>query len=157
MFTEVPLPPRLLAEPPGACLARFQSSRRRHGPEHPQPGDRGQGDMDPDDLRRELQSPLEAAHEALEGQEADHRAERPGGSAVAPWAPEEKPHADRGQAEDRGDRRVALDDPLQRRGSLEVEAVDELALVGAGMRSGGRRDRAGEDRQLTEWDQTPSR
>ena len=76
---------------------------------------------------------------------------------VAAGAAQEEPDGDRGDAEDRGDRRVALDDPFQRPGALEGEAVDELALVGAGVRAGGGRDRADEDRQLAERDQRPDR
>ena len=79
--------------------------------------------------------------------------EGPLGPPVASWAAQQEPDGDRRQAEDGGDRRVALDDPLQRAGALEVEAVDELALVGAGVGPGGGRDRPGEDRQLAERDQ----
>ena len=52
---------------------------------------------------------------------------------------------------------VTLDHPFQRPGALEVEAVDQLALVGSrvGARGGG--DRAGEDRQLAERDQRADR
>ena len=86
---------------------------------------------------RQLERPLDAADRGLQRDQADHhrqRAERP---AVAAVADEDEPDGDRGDAEDRGHDRVPLDDPLQRVGALEVEALDELAVVIAGMRAGG--------------------
>ena len=50
---------------------------------------------------------------------------RPLGGAV-------EPHADRGESVDRGQRRVALHDPFERLAAVEVEAVDEFAVVIAG-------------------------
>ena len=144
--------------PDGVARAtRLEPPRRRHRPEHRQPGDRRQGDVEPDELGRELQGPLDAAHDALQGEQAQDR--QRGASAPACRLPgaEQEPDGDRRQAEDGGDRRVALDDPLQRAGALEVEAVDELALVGAGVGPGAGRDRPGEDRQLAERDQRPHR
>ena len=45
------------------------------------------------------------------------------------------------------------DDPFERPGALEIEAADELAGVGPGVRPGGGGDGAGGDRQLAERDQ----
>ena len=85
--------------------------------------------------RGELQRPLDAAYDALEGEQAEDHGQGPSGPPVASWAAQEQPDGDRGEAEDRGDHRVALDDPFERAGALEVEAVDELARVGAGVRA----------------------
>ena len=113
--------------------------------------------MDPDDLRGQLQRPLEAAYGALQRQQAEHHGQGPHGPPVASRAAQQEPDADRGEAVDGGDHGVALDDPFQRLGALEGEAVDELAGVGAGVRARGGGDRAGEDRQLAERDQRPHR
>ena len=93
----------------------------------------------------------------LKGEEGDDDARGRRGPPVASLAAQEKPDGDRRQAEDRGDRRVALHHPFQRCRALEVEAVDELSFVGAGVRPGPGRDRPGEDRQLPERDQRPHR
>ena len=113
--------------------------------------------MDPDDLAGQLQRPLDAAYGALQGEEAQDHRQRLDGPPVASWAAQEEPDADRGEAVDGREHRVALDDPFQRLGALEGEAVDELAGVGAGVGPGGGGDRAGEDRQLAERDQRPHR
>ncbi len=61
----------LVSRPLASAAAR--GSRRpgcRHRPEHRQPGRRRQGDVHPDDLRGQLQGPLDAADDPLEGEEA---------------------------------------------------------------------------------------
>ncbi len=52
---------------------------------------------------------------------------------------------------------MALHDPFERPRALEVEAMDELAFVGAGVGPGSGGDRAGEDRQLPQRNQRPHR
>ena len=141
----------------GDLFARLQPAGRRDRPQHRQPVEGGERDVDPDDLAGKLQCPLQAAYGALQRQEAENHREGLDGPPVASWAPQEEPDRDRGEAVDGGDRGVALDHPLQRLHPLEVEAVDELAFVGAGVGAGGGGDRAGQDRQLPERDQRAHR
>ena len=50
------------------CLAWLEPAGDGNRPEHRQPGGGGEGDVDPDDLGRQLQLPLDTAHDALERQ-----------------------------------------------------------------------------------------
>ena len=59
-------------------------------------------------------------------------------SPVAARAPQEEPDADRREAVDRGDHRVALDHPFERLRPLEGEALDELAFELARVRARSR-------------------
>ena len=98
---------------------------------------------------------LDAADRCLQGDQPDHHGEWSQRSPVAAPAGEDEPDRHRGDPEDRRHDRVALDHPLERVGALEVEPLDELAVVVAGMRPRGGADRAGENRQLAERDQRP--
>ena len=75
-----------------------------------------------------------AADHGLQGDQPDHHGERPQRPPVATLAGEDEPDGDGGDAEDRSHDRVALDDPLEGVGALEVETLDELPVVIAGVR-----------------------
>ena len=119
--------------------------------------DRGDGDVDPDERRRQLQGPLDPADRRLQGDQPDHDRERAQGAPVPTVADEQEPDGHGRDAEDRRNHRVPLDDPLQGVGALEVEPLDQLALVVAGVGTRRGRDRPGEDRELAERDQGANR
>ena len=83
--------------------------------------------MDPDHVGRQPQLVLHAADQSLCGeQHAEHRErlQRPLEPAAVAL---KQPHADHGDAEQRGDRGVSVDNPGQRVRTLEVESVDVLS------------------------------
>ncbi len=95
-------------------------------------------DMHPDELARKLQPPLDSADGALQGEQADHQAERAERSAVATLTPQQEVDGDRADGEEARDDGVALDHPSERPGALESEALHELVAVRARMRAPSR-------------------
>jgi hypothetical protein len=103
--------------------------------------------VDPDELGGQLEQVLRDAHDALDGEQDGHDADRATVLGLGAAAPEQPPQRDGGHPEQGGEPAVLVDHEVERVRTAEVQAVDDVAgarAAGVGARGGG--DRAGEDR-----------
>ena len=114
--------------------------------------------MDPHHLRRQLHRVLRRADDALAGEQHAHGRQGGLGDRAHAARAQQEPAPDRGEAEQRRERPVLVDRPVERVRALPVEPRDDVArALAAGVRAGSGGDRAGGERHRAEHDEPADR